>query len=397
MKRVILSSILILLFITLGTVGAILYARGYRFTPQNGRGVIEGTGLLVLTSKPDGARVVINNHLTTATNNTINLQPGSYEVTIEKDGYISWKKTIIIKKETVSEANALLLPTAPKLEAITSTGAQNPITDHTGTLLAYTVSSASASKNGIYVLDMGARPLISIGGIATQIANDVQDNMSKANLAFSPDGKELLATLPNATYLLNTSGLNNSPRDVTNTLAQIQKEWDTEKIDNEKKVLDSYSKELKTIASQLFKNLTPSPEGDKILYTASTSSTMPFVRKERIPGANSTPEQRNVKEGNIYVYDIKEDRNYLIAEKNGVKPTDESTAFFWHADSRHLVYAKDSKINITEFDGQNNTTIYAGPFLDTYLFPWPDGSSVAIVTQLNNPSVPFNLYRISLQ
>lgn len=397
MKRVVLSSLLILFFITLGTVGAILYAKGYRILPQNGKGVIEGTGLLVLTSKPDGARVLVNNHLTTATNNTINLQPGSYEIKIEKDGYIPWKKTIIIKKETVSEANALLLPTAPKLEAITSTGAQNPVTDHTGTLLAYTVSSASASKNGIYVLDISARPLISIGGAATQIANDVFDRMSKATLAFSPDGKEILATLPNSTYLLSTNGLNSTPRDVTNTLLQIKKEWETEKIDREKKILDSYSRELKKIALQLFKNLTPSPEGDKILYAASISANMPFIRKERIPGANSTPEQRTIKEGNIYVYDVKEDRNYPVFERVGLKPADESPVFLWHADSRHLVYAKDSRINIMEFDGQNNTTIYAGPFLNTYLFPWPDGSSVAIVTQLNNPSVPFNLYRISLQ
>ena len=191
MKRVAISTVLILFFITIRTVVAILYAKGYRFLPQNGKGMIEGTGLLVLTSKPDGAKVLVNNHFTTATNNTINLQPGNYDVKIQKDGYFTWEKTIIIKKETVSEANALLFPVAPKLEAVTTTGAENPIMDTTGTLLAYTVSSASATKNGVYVIDMSARPLIPFGSASVQIANDVADTMSKAKLTFSSDGKEL--------------------------------------------------------------------------------------------------------------------------------------------------------------------------------------------------------------
>lgn len=397
MKRVVASSALILLLIFIGTAFAILYAKGYRFAPQNGKGMIEGTGLLVLTSKPDGARVLINDHLTTATNNTINLQPGSYEVKIEKDGYFAWKKTVVVKKETVSQANALLFPTAPKYEAITITGADNPVMDSSGTLLAYTVSSSSATKNGVYLIDMNSRPLIPFGNTSTQIANDLADRMSQAKLTFSPDGKEILATLPSSTYLLATTGLNANPRDVTNTLLQVEREWETQNSEKNKKILDSFPRDLRLFAIKTFKEPVPSPEGDKVLYTASASATMPFIRKERVPGENSTPEERDIKEGNIYVYDLKEDRNYLLFEGSGLKNNEASPTYFWHQDSRHLVYAKDAKVNIVEFDGQNLTTIYAGPFLDNHVFPWPDGSSVSILTQFNNSSAPYNLYRIGLQ
>src|SRR3989344_3960150 len=125
MKRIVISTIIILMLLLIGTVSGIFYARGYRFDPTNPGTILEGTGLLVLTSRPDGARVLINSHFTTATNNTINLTPGSYKVRVEKDGYFPWEKTIEIKKEAVSQANATLFPTAPRLEAVTNTGALN--------------------------------------------------------------------------------------------------------------------------------------------------------------------------------------------------------------------------------------------------------------------------------
>lgn len=400
MKRVWLSMVLILFFITIGTVVAILYARGYRFLPENGRTRIEGTGLLVLTSKPEGARVEINNHLTTATNNTINLSPGKYDVVIEKDGYIPWKKQIVVDKEVVSEVNALLYPTAPKLEAITSTGATNPVLDATGTLIAYTVSSSSATKNGVYVLDMNARPLISFGGQTTQITNNQVDAFSDATLSFSPDGKEMLAQIQTqggtTSYLLPTRNFTATPQDVTASLFQVQKDWEQQAQDKNKKILDSFPKGLRTIVIDNFSDFAMSPEGDKILYTASQSALLPIVKNPRIIGGNSTSEQRKVKKGNTYVYDIKDDRNYLIFDRTDIKDNETSPRFFWNSDSRHLVFAKYDKITVLEYDGGNPTTVYAGPFLDNYIFPWPDGTSIAIITRLN-PGSPYNIYKLGLQ
>ena len=111
-------------------------------------------------------------------------------------------------------------------------------------------------------------------------------------------------------------------------------------------------------------------------------------RKNPGPSVNSTPDQRSIVAGNIYVYDIREDKNYLLSQK--------SNKYLWHKGARHLIFAKEGKINLIEYDGGNLTAVYNGPFLDNLIFPWPDGSSIGIVTSLS-PSVPHNIYRISLQ
>ena len=392
MKRILISGILIGLFITLGSIAAILYATGYRISlngDSDGK-IIAGTGLLVATSRPDGARVLIDNNLTTATNNTINLKPGEYDVRIEKDGYLPWGKKIIIKNSLVSEANALLFPVAPKLEAVTTIGVSGVTMDSSGSLLSYAVASASASKNGIYMLDMNARNLIFLAATGTQIVGDIQDRFSQAKeLSFSPDGKELLAKLPSdAYYLLASDSKNLNPRDVTNTLLVVQRDWEQQRAEFDKKIMDSLSRDLRNVAQTHFKNIMPSPEGDKLLYEASLSAKLPMVLRKSVPSVNSTPDQRNIVAGSTYVYDIREDKNYLVSDK--------PNKYLWHADGRRIIFAKDGKINVIEYDGGNLTTVYNGPFLDNLIFPWPDGSSVGIVSRLS-PSVPYNIYRISLQ
>src|SRR5579872_2180296 len=102
MKKVLIY-VGIFAFLVLGTIVAILYGKGYQFGFGNGRPEVTGTGLLVATSTPDGAQVLVDGHLTTATNNTINLAPGSYKITIEKDGYFSWEKQLVIQKEVVTK------------------------------------------------------------------------------------------------------------------------------------------------------------------------------------------------------------------------------------------------------------------------------------------------------
>lgn len=397
MKRIVISTFIILFLILLGTTFGIFYARGYRFDLNNPKSILEGTGLLVLTSKPDGSRVFINNHLTTATNNTINLAPGVYEVRIEQDGYFPWRKTIEIKNEAVSQANATLFPIAPRLEAVTTTGARNPALDGTGSIIAYTVSSASADKNGIYTLNMNAPAIFTLGGGANQITNDLVAPFSNSNLIFSPDGSQLLSSISAnlatpTNYLLSSRSFNANPKDITTTLPQVLSDWDRQTQLANKKTIDSLPKKIRTIARTNFSNPIISPLEDKILYTASTSAALPVLINPRLPGTNSTPEVRSIKKGDIYVYDMKEDRNYLLS-----KQEEAPMKFMWLSDSSHLVYAKNTKINIVEFDGQNVTTVYAGPFVDSFVFPWPDGSSLIILTNLNIPDAPNNLYRISLR
>lgn len=403
MKRVVFSTIIIVFFLLVGTLIAVLYAKGYRITPGNGNTStkIKGTGLLVATSKPDGAKVLVNNELKTATDNTINLAPGEYEVVIEKDGYFPWKKKTVIKKEEVSRADAILFPTVSKLENITTLGASDPILDPTGSLLAYTVASVSAQKNGVYVFNMNGNSLLNTSGSELQIASNLTDTFSIAHLSFSPDGQQLIASISGrlapTVYLLSTKNLNATPQNVSVSLPQIMSTWNTLKEEQAEKLIKSQDEKLAQLIKEDFKNFSFSPEHDKILYEASGSALLPLMIDPRLIGVNSTPEERNIKAGNTYVYDIKEDRNYLIFDASILKKNEVSPIYFWHPFSRHLIFVKDKKIHIMEFDGQNDITIYAGPFLDDYVFPWPNGGSLVILTNYNLEKAPYNLYRLSLK
>ena len=74
-----------------------------------------------------------------------------------------------------------------------------------------------------------------------------------------------------------------------------------------------------------------------------------------------------------------------------------SAPLSWLPDSTHLLYINDKKINVIEDDGSNMTTLYAGPFVGHYVFPWPDGSKIVILTNLNSPNLPPTLYSIGLK
>ena len=396
MKKILITlSILLALF--LATAGLVLYGRGYRLSFDNGRADLAGTGLLVATSNPDGAQVFVNDHLTTATNNTINLQPGDYEVKIFKDGYFSWQKKLKIEKGVVTKAEALLFPTAPKLESITNAGVDNPALDPSRTKIAYTVSSQTIRKNGVYILDMTSRPILTLQNSSRQISDDTVSLFSKAIMLWSPDGESLIASISaqglSANYLLAAGVFNQSPSDVTETLTSVNSSWDKLKADRDKSLADGLSVKLRKTVNDNFNIMSWSADETKILYRASSSATLPIIRSPRLIGANSTPEERNLERDKIYVYDIKEDRNYKIhtpADKDDIYLT-------WFPDSKHLIYLHDKKIDIMEYDGANVTKVYAGPFIDSYVFPWSDNSRIVILTNLGNSDTPPNLYTISLK
>lgn len=396
MKKVALTSLVLGLLI-LVTIGVVLYGRGYRFSFDNGRADLAGTGLLVATSSPDGAQVFINDHLTTATDNTINLSPGEYNVRIVKEGFFSWQKKIIIEKGEVSKADVLLFPTAPKLESITNLGVNDPIMDPSRTKIAYTVSGQIAKKNGVYILDMTNRPILTLQGASSQIADESIAPLSSAKLSWAPDGSELIASTSaqaaSSSYLLRPTSFNDNPSDITATLLSVEAEWARIKTDRDRSQMNSLPSKIRAVVRNNFKIIAFADDDSKILYEASISATLPIIINPRLIGVNSTPEKRDIKKGSVYVYDVKEDRNYLI--RDALDPEIES--LMWLPDSEHLIYVHDKNINIMEFDAANDTKIYAGPFLDKYVFPWPDSSKIVILTNLGNTNTPPNLYTISLK
>lgn len=398
-KKTLLTTVVVLLLVSVIAYAFILYGKGYRLNfSGKGNKILAGTGLLVLTSSPNGARAYINDNLTTATDDTINLPPGEYDVKIEKDGYYPWKKHIVLKNEAVTKTDAVLFPVAPKLEGATVLGADNPVVDPTGGLIAYEVSSSSAENNGLYILNLGKGSILPFGSSPRLIASDKFDNFSQATVEFSPDGQQLLASISTPAqdriYLLKTDTLNAEPQNVTFTVEQVRKQWSTLKTQLDQKFALTLPSASRKFILANFDRIHLSAEGDKILYVASQSASMPYFIKPALPSTNSTPEVRNLVKGNAYVYQIKEDKNYLLYQ-----PTDGEVLpnFIWHPSSAHVVFVQNKRIFAMEYDGGNKTTLYAGPFDPTFLYAWPDGSGLIILTNFNDETVPANLYRIGLR
>lgn len=397
-KKTIFTTGIVLLIVGIVAYGFILYGKGYRLNLSGkGNKILAGTGLLVLTSTPNGARVYLNDNLTTATDDTINLPPGDYDVRIEKDGYYPWKKHVVLKNEAVTKTDAVLFPVVPKLEGVTLLGAEQPLVDSTGSFIAYKVSSSSAENNGIYILSLN-RPIISFGSSTKQIASDKVDNFSNATMEFSPDGLSMLATIEapagDKIYLLKTDVLNTEPQNVTYTVEQVRKQWELMQQQLDKKFITSLPQVMRSFVQENFSQPQLSPEGDKILYIASQSATMPHFINPPLPSTNSTPETRNIVKGNAYVYQIKEDKNYLLY---ALTPNEQLPHFIWHPSSAHVVFVENKRIVSMEYDGGNKTTLYAGPFDPNFLYAWPDGSGLIILTNFNDETVPPNLYRVGLR
>lgn len=401
----------------------IAYGRGYRISKD---GSLKSTGLIVVQSDPSGAQIIIDDKVKTATQATLTLAPGWYNVTVAKEGFQSWHKRMKIQGEVVAKAEALLLPTNPSLTAITASGVVNPVLSPDGSKLAYVVpmgipattsGQLATTKPGIWILDLVDRPL-SLNRDARQIAKSDTVNFSKATLAWSPDNKQILASLPSAArYLLEADQLS-IPQPVEN-IKLIQNDWKTIKDQRMKEQLATLPVPFTDVASTSALLLSLSPDETKILYEATKSATIPPVITPPQIGANPTEEQRTLVPGTIYVYDVKEDRNYPVADAKQLRATASAKAvkdpvtsalnqtqklpettelIHWLPTSRHLVVVGQDKVEIMDYDGANRRTAYAGPFWDSFAVPWSSGGKLVILTNLNSAaSAVNNLYLINLR
>ncbi len=390
-------------FIILGAFLIIKIAQGYR--PDFSNWTLRPNGLLVATSTPNGAQLFVDHKLISATNTTINLSPGEYEVEIKKDGFIPWKKTLQIQKEIVTKADAYLFPAFPDLRPLTFTDAANPVISPDGEKVVFAVSQASTGKNGLWIFDLSDRPL-GFGREARQIVRSAPGGRDFADSTYvwSPDSEQILVTLTGRpgtlrgqvieeNFLLDADQLNLDTNlvDITQELPDIYRQWKEEKLLREEAKLSKLSKELLEILRETTKNLEFSPDETKILYTATASASIPEEIISPLPASSTQPESRDLEPGKIYVYNLKEDRNFLITEeKEGVpSPT-------WFPTSNHLFLVQDDKITLVEYDNTNWVDVYTGPFENSFAFPFVAGNKILILTSLGKDTPP-NLYGINLR
>lgn len=437
-------------FIIVGTYIAIQFAKGYRPTTS---GDLRGTGLLSVTSNPQNSQVYINGTLQDrVTDNTIGLRPGEYDVEIRLEGFTSWKKRLLVEQELVTSTNAELFRNVPSLNPLTFAGAHNLTPSPDGQKIAFAIASPSAQlKAGLYVLRLSDRTNFfskSVQLIAE--APGFGQDFRNANLLWSPDSSQLITSFPSANYLLNPTQTTRREQlvDATNQISFLLTAWEQEIVTRERQLLSQLPDEMVKIATESAKNLYFSPDGEKLLYTATQEITIPPELIPPLPASNNQPENRNLSVGNLYIYDLKEDKNFLVYQhptelppEDFTKPqlvttlTDEDQNFLeeatssaqpllqdatslattitnfktqyssfpftnyqWFPTSRHMLFNNNGVIQVIEYDGTNLTTLFQGNYEEDFVYPWPNGTKLIILTNVaQNPDLPPNLYAINLK
>ena len=394
----------------MGAFAAVFFVKGYTFSPKDGR--IVGTGIISVTSVPDGASVYIDGHLATATNTTISqLSPKSYTIKIVKDGFIPWEKKVEVAEGLVSEIKATLFPALPTIYPLTNNGAVSPILSPDGQKLAFAVpfltDSRSRQKGGIWVWTMTSAP-ISFARSAEphQLVTSTENlDFSKALIRFSLDSTEVLVTLQEGglsgeanqrNYLLpidRQTSLSDL-KDITPMRTGTLKEWeDDQKTKDESRIAAISDLKIKQIASPSATNqIKWSPDETKFMVINKT-------------------QEKNSKSGNYSakVYDLSSGQ---VTSKKTTTPVTRQPALLgnkeyglpdalsyqWLPDSKHVILVHEGKINVAELDGSNVAEIYAGKFEGTDVFPWPDSSRLVILNSYatSTASQP-NLFGINLK
>lgn len=382
--RHILLSFLIVSLILGVSASIIAYGRGYRinfnkpteFTP---------TGIITATSDPVAAQVLVDGKLKTATNNSFNIEPDWYTVTIRKEGFIPWEKKLRVQGEVVTRADAYLFATSPSLSPITTSGILAPAVSPDGTTIAF------LTKSGLYTLELADRPL---GGRNRDPKLVAELSLSSPiTLLWSPDSREILVSAGTAATLYD---LTNSSRITPITpLSRITLtgDWQNEKAAKDRQKLTAFKQGFVDVATSAARIISFSPDETKLLYEATASATIPLVIDPPLIGINPTEEARTITPRSLYVYDSREDRNYFLLEKKELPATIQ-----WFPTSRHLLLVGNGKIDVMEYDRTNWTTLYSGPFDESFVTPWPTGSRIVILTNLNPGagSLP-NLYTVNLR
>lgn len=400
---------LVLFLLTVAFVASVGYfvtliARGYRL--DSNKLTFGPHGLLVATSVPDGAQILINGELKSATNDTMSLAPNTYDVQIRKDGYIPWYKRLTIKEEEVVKVNAYLFPSAPSLSALTSTGVLKPDVSPDGTKIAYGIPSKKEEadlKTGIWIMELADLPL-GFSREPRQITNVAPEN---ATWRFSPDSRQILLTTSTGNYVLPVGSMTTQASLVnltTDRLATTLGEWKKEEDKKLQSNIDKLPKEMQDIFSRKVKNIKYSPDEDKILYTASASAQISESLIPQLPGSSTQKQDRDIKQDKTYIYDIKEDRNFLIDDNSkdtviGYTQAGEvKRRIAWFPTSNHLVLAELDKITILDYDGTNRQIVWATPYEPPYTIPSPNTQQLLILTSLGaGNGTASNLYGLKLR
>ncbi len=373
-KQIIFSSVM-LLFLVLGSAITMFFAQGYHI--DFAKKEVTGTGIIAISSIPNGALVYLNNVPISATNTSITgLSPGNYQIRLEKEGFTVYQKETTVKKEYVTTIEALLVRSVPELKPLTYTQAFKPLLSPDGQKIVF--SSIQNGTSGLWLLELTERPFNLLQHPTFLLKNTKDERFSEETLLWSPDSKNVLVSqdLPAQADLFDLTTKTLSKEVDTKAL---KTSWQSDEKETSEKLLESFTEEIRQKILSI-KNPIWSPDNTKVFYE---------------------------KEGAIMVFDLapKDLRKQEPEEyKAYQKPKSKFSKIFWYPDSQHLLIlekesleSESGTIKIVEIDGENEMQIFTGTVISDYLFPYTNGSKIVILTSFNPESKQYNLYSVNLR
>ena len=376
----------IIIFLILSAVifSIIAYARGYRFDFKDK--TISSTGILAISSSPKAAKVFINEDLKGVTDLNVTLPPGNYTVEITKEGYISYKRSVVLKGEIVETIDPILFPINPSLSPLSNLGIVNAVRVAQSDNIVL-ISENETETDGIYLFDASSKPITIFAPLKTLILKEnlpTGSRLQEASIMFSHDYKQAILDVPLGalvnSYLISLDSENQELFNVTNSKEALIGAWDDERGKEIKKVIETFPNEIQKTASASFNIVDFSPDQTKILYSSNTNSNIPVIINPPLIASNQSTEERNIKFGNLYVYDKREDKNYRVGDSKL-----DIENIIWYYDSKRLVYREEDRISISSYDSTNKQTVYSGPFENNFFAVNSEGK-LLILANLNPKS-----------
>src|SRR3989344_5814819 len=396
----IVPRILLLVFFIVILIAVIAYARGYRINFDEG--TVSSTGILSINSTPKPGRVYVNGQLKGATDVNLTLPYGRYTVEVKKDGYTSWTKSISLKGEIVMSLDARLFSKNPSLTPLTNLGVIKAIPIGNTDKLILVSQTGDVEKDGLYLFEAGNKPLAIFPPLKPLLMKSVLgDNIdiSTATIDFSPNYRQGMLTFTTDVGELAY-------------LISLDDEKNTEAL----KIIETLPKKIVPIAVSSFQIISLSPDEKKLLYMAKSDADVPVIINPPLIGTNQTQEHRSIKKGSLYIYDKKEDKNFLLPvslnideslfilpETNmEITPTPEtatSTAAVaatprvwneaavrlvmeklqWYPTSDYISIMDSNQIKLMQYDGTNEEIVYAGPLQDHFYIISPDWNLLVLI------------------
>lgn len=399
--RLILVALTILIVGSIG-IFASFYARGYRFSTTKFK--FEPNGILVVKSDPTGAQIFVNGDLETNSDANISLAPGNYDISVKKDGFITWNKRLTIEKEVVTEINVSLFKSVPSLSPVTLNGALNPVASSDYTKIVYFVPplEGQATDNiGLWIVENVNLPI----GFNKDPRKITDGNLINSKWSFSPDGNEVLIETTQGIFQINAGSFTpqNQRVNIASRYQLTLTNWNLERSKKIESNLKSLPDELEKVFLENTEVIEFSPDNKKILYIASSSTNLKEGLVKPLPGTSTQKEERNIEDRKIYVYDLKEDKNFLIENNSegfivdGLLPENPAKRLAWFPNSNNLVLAEAGKIFIMDYDGTNRQEIYSGAYIAPFAFPFASTQRIMILTNLGADSSTPNLYSLSIK